>query len=109
MIDELIARFGDPPKAVLQLVHLSKIRHLASTLKVETIQQKGDEYSFHFVEGYELDLSLLNELTSVFGKRLVFSMAGEYSIRLSAEKNALDDVEKVLDLMKIHKSHTRKA
>ena len=109
VIDELIDRFGDPPKAVLQLVHLSKIRHLASTLKVETIQQKGDEYSFHFVKGYELDLSLLNELTSVFGKRLVFSMAGEYSIRLSAEKNALDDVEKVLDLMKIHKSHTRKA
>ena len=109
VIDELIDRFGDPPKAVVQLVHLSKIRHLASTLKVETIQQKGDEYSFHFVKGYELDLSLLNELTSVFGKRLVFSMAGEYSIRLSAEKNALDDVEKVLDLMKIHKSHTRKA
>ena len=109
IIDELIDRFGDPPKAVLQLVHLSKIRHMASTLQVETIQQKGDDYSFHFVKGYELDLSLLNELTSVFGKRLVFSMAGEHSIRLTAEKNALDDVEKVLDLMKIHKSHTRKA
>ena len=109
VIDELIDRFGEPPKAVLQLIHLAKIRHMASTLNVETIQQKGDAYTFHFVKGYELDLSLLNELTSVFGKRLVFSMAAEHSIRLSAEKNALDDVEKVLDLMKIHKSHTRKA
>lgn len=109
VIDELIDRFGEPPKAVLQLIHLAKIRHMASTLNVETIQQKGDTYTFHFVKGYELDLSLLNELTSVFGKRLVFSMAGEHSIRLSAEKNALDDVEKVLNLMKIHKSHTRKA
>ena len=108
VIDELIDRFGEPPKAVLQLIHLAKIRHMASTLNVETIQQKGDTYTFHFVKGYELDLSLLNELTSVFGKRLVFSMAAEHSIRLSAEKNALDDVEKVLDLMKIHKSHTRK-
>ena len=109
VIDELIDRFGEPPKAVLQLIHLAKIRHMASTLNVETIQQKGDTYTFHFVKGYELDLSLLNELTSVFGKRLVFSMAGEHSIRLSAEKNVLDDVEKVLDLMKIHKLHTRKA
>ena len=109
VIDELIDRFGEPPKAVLQLIHLAKIRHMASTLNVETIQQKGDTYTFHFVKGYELDLSLLNELTSVFGKRLVFSMAAEHSIRLSAEKNALDDVEKVLDLMKIHKLHTRKA
>ena len=108
IIDELIDRFGDPPKAVLQLVHLSKIRHMASTLQVETIQQKGDDYSFNFVKGYELELSLLNELTSIFGKRLVFSMAETHSIRLTAEKNALDDVEKVLDLIKIHKSHTRK-
>ena len=108
IIDELIDRFGDPPKAVLQLVHLSKIRHMASTLQVETIQQKGDDYSFNFVKGYELELSLLNELTSIFGERLVFSMAETHSIRLTAEKNALDDVEKVLDLIKIHKSHTRK-
>ena len=108
VIDELIDRFGDPPKAVLQLTHLSKLRHMASTLQVETIQQKGDDYTFYFVKGYELELSLLNELTSVFGKRLVFSMAGEYSLRLTAEKNALDEVEKVLDLMKVHKLHTRK-
>ncbi len=109
VIDELIDRFGEPPKAVLQLIQLSKIRHMASTLQVESIQQRGGEYLFHFVEGYELDLSLLNELTSVFGKRVVFSMAGEHSIRLSAEKNALNDVERVLDLMKIHKLHTRSA
>lgn len=108
VIDELIDRFSDPPKPVLQLILLSKIRHKAAWLKVESVTQKKDEYIFQFVPGYELPLSLLNELTSVFGKRLVFSLSDPASIALTPAEDALAELERVLDMLKLHNSHTRK-
>ena len=108
MIDELIDRFSDPPKPVLQLIHLSKIRHMASTLQVETVQQKKDDYILEFLEGYELPLALMNEITSVFGKKVVFGFGERATITLTAKEEPLDALEKLLELMKIHKTHTRK-
>ncbi|MDD7362792.1 MAG: transcription-repair coupling factor [Peptoniphilus sp.] len=107
IIDELIDRFSEPPKPVLQLIHLSKIRHLASTLHVESIQQKKDDYTLEFTEGYELPIALMNEVTSVFGKKVVFSFGEQSSLTLSEDREPLDSIEKLLELMKIHKSHTR--
>ena len=108
MIDELIDRFSDPPKPVLQLIHLSKIRHMASTLQVETVQQKKDDYILEFLEGYELPLALMNEITSVFGKKVVFGFGERATITLTAKEEPRDALEKLLELMKIHKTHTRK-
>lgn len=108
MIDELIDRFSDPPKPVLQLIHLSKIRYMASTLQVETVQQKKDDYILEFLEGYELPLALMNEITSVFGKKVIFGFGERVTITLTAKEEPLDALEKLLELMKIHKTHTRK-
>lgn len=107
IIDELIDRFSEPPKPVMQLIQLSKLRHMASRLNVETIEQKKDEYALEFTEGFELALDLMNEITSVFGKKVRFSFGERAAITLSEDKRPLDAVEKLLELMKIHKSHTR--
>ena len=81
---------------------------MASTLQVETVQQKKDDYILEFLEGYELPLALMNEITSVFGKKVVFGFGERATITLTAKEEPLDALEKLLELMKIHKTHTRK-
>lgn len=82
---------------------------MASTLRVETVQQKKDDYTLEFIEGYELPLALMNEITSVFGKKVVFGFGERSTIILTAKEKPLEALEKLLELMKIHKSHTRKS
>ena len=42
LIDELIDRYGDPPKAILGLINVSLIRNMASKAGVTEISQRED-------------------------------------------------------------------
>lgn len=46
MIDELIDRYGDPPKAVDNLVQIAVLRTDASNCGIQEIRQRGDQINF---------------------------------------------------------------
>ncbi len=48
MLDELIDRFGEPPRSVQNLLLISKLRETAHRLGMTEIRQRGDEMEFCF-------------------------------------------------------------
>ncbi|MBP1533033.1 MAG: transcription-repair coupling factor, partial [Ruminococcus sp.] len=47
VLDELIDRYGDPPKAVLGLVHVALLRNKASRMGIKEIKQAGTKMQFY--------------------------------------------------------------
>ena len=47
VVDELIDRYGDPPKAVMGLINVALMRNTAARLGIKEISQKGDGIYFY--------------------------------------------------------------
>lgn len=78
MTDELIDRFGDPPKSVMNLLGVSLLRSRAHEVYITEIKQKGKKYKISLYPEGKLDASKIPEVLSDFSPYLSFS----------AEKNA---------------------
>ncbi|MCC8129270.1 MAG: transcription-repair coupling factor [Clostridiales bacterium] len=90
MVDELIDRYGEPPKAVNNLISVALLRAAASEVGFIDVSQKGNVVSFTLREA---DLPGVARLCAIpiFKGRLLFS-PGErivLSLRLRPEENAL--------------------
>lgn len=90
MVDELIDRYGEPPKAVNNLISVALLRAAASEVGFTDVSQKGNVVSFTLREA---DLPGVARLCGIplFKGRLLFS-PGErivLSLRLRPEENAL--------------------
>ena len=46
LLDEIVDRYGEPPKGVLNLIDIALLRALAKTLGIKDIRQKGDDVFF---------------------------------------------------------------
>jgi len=94
MLDELIDRFGEPPKSVKGLIDVALLRNKAATLGFTEITQKGG--SLVFVPE-KLDIELASTLAGALNGR-VFVNAGTkpyISVEMTAGKNALDTMQEV--------------
>lgn len=94
MLDELIDRFGEPPKAVKGLIDVALLRNTASQLGFTEITQKGA--SLMFVPE-KLDMRLASELAGALNGR-VFVNAGTkpyISVKMEKGQNALDTMREV--------------
>jgi len=59
LLDEIIDRYGDPPKGVLNLVDIALLRANARTVSITDIRQKGPEVQFTL---HKLDLEAIGKL-----------------------------------------------
>ncbi|MGN0141373.1 MAG: transcription-repair coupling factor [Roseburia sp.] len=74
MLEELIDRFGDPPKSVENLLYIAKIKSLAHGLYMTEVAQKGDTLRFTLYEKAKLDVARIPEFVAEYGGCLKFSM-----------------------------------
>lgn len=78
MTDELIDRFGDPPKSVMNLLGVSLLRSHAHEAYITEIKQTGKKYKISLYPEGKLDAAKIPEVLSDYSPYLSFS----------AEKNA---------------------
>lgn len=66
MLDELVDRFGTPPREVEQLIEIIRIKLLASSLKIEQIQQAKQYVNLRFLSdiGYLTGENLMSIATA---------------------------------------------
>ena len=101
MLEELIDRFGDPPKSVENLLYIAKIKSMAHEIYFTEVSQKGDTLRFLLYEKARIDVAKIPELAAVYGQSLKFTAdaktpAFTYFLRKnSREKNR--DVREVLE------------
>ncbi len=70
LIDELIDRYGDPPKAIVGLITVSMLRNQAAAMGISEIQQRNGSL-FFFVKSPEPEQVMA--LSAKYGKRILFS------------------------------------
>ena len=101
MLEELIDRFGDPPKSVENLLYIAMIKSMAHEIYFTEVSQKGDTLRFLLYEKARIDVAKIPELVAVYGQSLKFTAdaktpAFTYFLRKnSREKNR--DVREVLE------------
>jgi transcription-repair coupling factor (superfamily II helicase) len=97
VIDELMDRFGDIPKATMNLIKISKIRAMARKMGVSEILQQGYKLIFKLWENMKFDQNMMAQLISVYGGKLMINGGSEPYIRLTVNKDdPLITIEKFL-------------
>ncbi|MDO4474281.1 MAG: transcription-repair coupling factor [Eubacteriales bacterium] len=108
MIEELIDRYGDVPKKVLKLLEVARLKALAHSVYVTSVEQKGERYVFTMYEQARVNPAGIPELIEQFKGILVFKMEGTPQLiyeeklknRRGKEEEPLEVVKNVLNSMK---------
>ncbi len=99
VIDELIDRYGEPPKSVIGLINVALMRNTASSLGITEITQRGENVLF-FIKSPTV--SQIQALMSTFKNRLLFNDAKKpyFAVKLNKNQKATDLMKEVIELMK---------
>lgn len=97
VIEELIDRFGDVPKQVMNLIRISRIRKLAADEFVSKVCVENGRLVFYFGERNRLRGPVLAALSEKYGMRIFFHGGVKPFMRLTAEKSRwLDEALELL-------------
>ena len=70
LIDELIDRYGEPPKAILGLIKVSLLRNSAAALGITEINQRKGSMQFFILQPEPAQIAALS---GKYGRRILFS------------------------------------
>lgn len=90
--DELIDRYGDPPKSVLGLIEVARLRNMASAADIVEITQMNNDLLFYLGK---FDMKKIAAVSKLCGKRMLLETADRGHIRVTLDKN-----EKPIDAMR---------
>ena len=108
MLEELIDRFGEPPRSVLNLLEISNVRSMAHNDYVTEVSDKGEGIKFVMYEKAKVHPERIPELLEKHKGELSFKPdAIPYFVykakgnKLKENKNVLENVKIVLNDLKI--------
>ena len=96
VIDELIDRFGDPPKTVAGLIDVALVRNRAASIGIKEISQRNGQMLFFFEH---IDPALAATVATALKGRVLVN-AGEkpyISVRMENEKASILTIRQTLD------------
>ncbi len=96
--DELIDRYGDPPKSVLGLVQVARLRNMASAVNITEITQNDDIIRF-FISKFEMQR--IANVADILGSRMQLETTGKahIAVRLNKSDRPLDIMKDVITAM----------
>ncbi|MDC7291607.1 transcription-repair coupling factor [Blautia schinkii] len=92
MLEELLDRFGEPPKAVLNLLAIACLKALAHQAYVTEIKQMGNEVRITLYEKAKLNPAGIPELLKKYRRNLQFKAEQEPKFLLIPEGNMIEAV-----------------
>ncbi len=100
MVDELMDRFGEPPRCVLNLLAIANVKAAAHNAYITEIKQRGSEFQISLYPQAKLDTAQLPELVSMYGKRLMMRLTGKSPyFLLSASGNQEEMLKEMKDFV----------
>ena len=90
MVEELIDRFGDIPKSVMNLLFVASLKSTAHQAYVTEIKQNGREYSIVMYEKAGIDPAIIPPLLQKYRRRLEFRAVGKPRFLFRPEGNPRD-------------------
>ena len=96
MLEELLDRFGEPPKAVMNLLTIAKIKALAHRVYVTEIKQLGRDLKITLYEKAQLNPAGMPALLQKYRRGLQFKNEQEVKFILTPEGKVLDSLTEFL-------------
>ena len=98
VIDELIDRYGDPPKAVMGLINVALTRNRASKLKITEVSQRGKSLLFYIKQP---EIAQIQALLGKYKNRIKFvdDTSPHFSVALDKKQKASDLMTEVIKTM----------
>ena len=98
MLEELIDRFGDPPKSVENLLYIAKIKSMAHQLYFTEVSGKGDALRFTLYEKARIDVTKIPEFVAGFGQDVKFTADAKapyftYFLKKNSRSKNVDEKE----------------
>ena len=95
VIDELIDRFGEPPKSVLGLITVSQLRSAAAEAGIHEIRQADGKYLLY---SKQIDLEVFAKLAEKLPRRVtvVDKAPAHIAVRVESKKSAAENLEEIL-------------
>ena len=94
VLDELIDRFGEPPKQVIRLLNIAELRAQSAKKGISEIKESSGRLLFFLAD--QLPLEKLPDITSVFKGRLLFSAGAKPYFTLKSN-DYLNDIKLFAD------------
>ncbi|MDO5345089.1 MAG: transcription-repair coupling factor [Lachnospiraceae bacterium] len=108
MLEELMDRFGEPPKSVQNLLAIAWLKAIAHGIYLTELTQKGDEIRFVFYEKALIDVTKIDGFLKEFKGRMKFTVdTNPYFIYSKPRKGGRENedvllqVREILDRMKM--------
>lgn len=100
--DELIDRYGEPPKCVLNLLNIGWIKGLAHSLDITTIQMRGDEIELSVLPNARFDGEKMVQYLEEKKRQIRFSTKGNSSFffKMQSYAGLLQQILQVLKELK---------
>jgi transcription-repair coupling factor (superfamily II helicase) len=98
LIDELIDRYGEPPKSVVGLIDVSLLRNKAAHMGITEISQKNG--AMYFYTEY-LSTNQIAGLSASYKGRITFNGAGKsyVSVKISPKIRPFDMMKEVVEII----------
>ncbi|MBE7007910.1 MAG: transcription-repair coupling factor [Ruminococcaceae bacterium] len=92
LLDELLDRYGDPPKCVLALMDVALLRTAAAEVGVRDVTQRGENVTFTFGDGFPVEPVMRLCASPKNRRRLTLSAGTEPKLvlKLASGENVLD-------------------
>ena len=97
MVDELVDRFGEPPKSVMNLLTIALLKAKAHKAYITEITSKKDTLRFAMYPKAKIDPAGIPELISSMKRKLRFVPEAEPYFVYEPEGNLLSEAEKIVD------------
>ena len=98
VLDELIDRFGEPPKSVVMLTLIALLRNTAASFLITDIIEKNGALLFHFKK---IDLETTSLVISKLGRRAMFNAGAKpyLHVKMNTNQSVIDCLNEVLSSM----------
>lgn len=101
MMEELIDRFGEPPKKVQQLLHIAMLKTLAHSAYVTSVEQKGEEIKLTMYEKAKVCPERIPGLISAYHNTLILKPENPpYFLYQKKGRNKKEKNEDILEVVK---------
>lgn len=107
VLDELIDRYGDPPKAVIGLTEVALMRNRASSLGIKEIKQNNDKMLFYI---RSIEPEQINALVKKYKNRLRFVDQAKpyFSINMDGKLKAPELMKQIIETIDVRQKQEAK-
>ena len=97
MIDELVDRFGEPPKSVMNLLNIAILKAKAHEAFIMEVASKKEQLQFAMYPQAKIDVEGIPKLIASMGRKLRFVPGAKPYFAYQYTGNVLSEAEKIVD------------